>query len=119
MRDYPKKVKKTLREYKIEAYEKELHRELSKLEKSFKEWKNGTISSGEFSYRIHQYEKGSSRELYKKYNYGEDAMNVAYAVVTGLLNQERIPAELLEEIEGALSFFQSMKDRGELRVPSE
>ena len=81
MRDYPKKIKRMLREYNIEAYEIELHRELTKLEKSFEKWVNGTISSGEFSYRIHQYEKGPSRELFKKYNYGEDAMNVAYAIV--------------------------------------
>lgn len=47
-----------LREYKIDAYEIELHRELTKLEKSFEKWKNGTINNGEFSYRIHQYEKG-------------------------------------------------------------
>ena len=49
MRDYPKKIKRMLREYKIEAYEIELHRELTKLEKSFEKWKNGTISNGEFS----------------------------------------------------------------------
>jgi hypothetical protein len=119
MRDYPKKIKRMLRLYNIEAYEIELHRELTKLEKSFEKWKNGTISNVEISYRIHQYEKGPSRELFKKYNYGEDAMNVAYAIVTGFLDREKIPVELLEEIEGALSFFQSMKERGELKEPGE
>lgn len=119
MRDYPKKIKKMLRKYKMEAHEVELHRELSKLGESFEEWKNGTIGSGEFSYRIHQYEQGPSRELFKKYNYGEDALNVAYAIVIGLLDGEKIPVELLEEIESALSFFQSMEDRGELEKPDE
>ncbi len=46
-------------------------------------------------------------------------MNVAYAIVTGLLDREKMPVELLEEIEGSLSFFQSMKDRGELKEPGE
>ena len=71
------------------------------------------------SYRIHQYERGPSRELYKKYNYGEDDMNVAYAIVTGLLDRKDIPVELLDEIEGALSIFQAMKERNELKRPGE
>lgn len=57
--------------------------------------------------------------IIKKYNNGEDAMNVAYAIVTGLLDREKMPVELLEEIEGALSFFLSMKERGELKEPGE
>jgi len=47
MRGYPKKIKRLLREYMIEAYERELHRELTKLDESFTEWRTGTISSGE------------------------------------------------------------------------
>ena len=70
MRDYPKKIKRLLREYAIEAHEPELHRELKKLDQSFVEWRNGTIDSGELSYRVHQYEVGPSKELYKQYNYG-------------------------------------------------
>jgi len=31
MRAYPKKIKRLLREYTIEAYERELHRELTKV----------------------------------------------------------------------------------------
>ena len=119
MRDYPGNIKRMFREYKIEAYEVELHRELSKVDKYFEEWKNGTISGGELSYRLHQYEIGPSRELYKKYNYGEDVTNVAYAIVTGMLDREKMPGELLEEIDGTLKNFQSMKDKGELREPDE
>ncbi len=46
-----------------EAYERELHRELSKLEGSFRQWQNEEIGSGELSYRLHQYEVGPSREF--------------------------------------------------------
>jgi len=35
MKSYPKKIKKLIRDYMAEAYERELHRELSKLEVSF------------------------------------------------------------------------------------
>ena len=46
MRPYPKKIKRLLRGYMIEAYERELHRELTKLDQSFTEWRNGAISGG-------------------------------------------------------------------------
>lgn len=108
-----------LRKYKSEAYEIELHRELLKLETSFKKWKAGEISNGELSYRVHEYEQGPSRELYKKYNYGEDDFNVAYAIVTGLLDNENIPDEFINEISGVLSFYQDMKERNELKEPSD
>ena len=118
MKAYPKRIKKLLRDYSTEAYERELHRELTILEHSFEQWHNGEISSGELSYRIHQYEIGPSRELYKKYN--EDSlaeMNVAYAIAAGILNKEEIPLELLEVLERPLSFYEDLDARGELRKP--
>jgi hypothetical protein len=117
MKDYPKKIKKLIREYMIEAYERELHRELTKLEVSFEQWRNNEISNGEFSYRIHQYEVGPSKELYKKYNDGEADMNVAYAITVGILNRDEVPAELLENLSNTLNFFESLDDRGDLRKP--
>lgn len=119
MKSYPKRIKKLLREYTTEAYERELHRELTILERSFEQWRNGEISSGELSYRIHQYEIGPSRELYKKYNENSLAeMNVAYAIAVGILNKEEVPPELLEALERALSFYEDLDDRGELRKPN-
>ena len=117
MRPYPKKIKRLLREYMIEAYERELHRELTKLDQSFAEWRNGVISSGELSHRVHEYNSGPSRQLYKHYNYGDNDMNVAYAIVAGILDKDGMPTELLEAIEGQIKFLQSMKDRDELREP--
>jgi hypothetical protein len=117
MRDYPKKIKKLIRHYMTEAYERELQRELTKLAVSFEEWRKDEISSGEFSYRIHQYEVGPSKELYKKYNYGEADVNVAYAIAAGILSKDELPAELLESLAGPLSFFEELEARGELRKP--
>ena len=118
MKPYPKHIKKLLQEYTAEAYERELHRELTILERSFEQWRNGEISSGELSYRIHRYEIGPSRELYKKYN--EDSlaeMNVAYAIAVGILNKGEVPLELLEALERALSFYEDLDARGKLRKP--
>jgi hypothetical protein len=117
MSDYPKSIKRLLRQWMIEAYERELYRELAKLDQSFSEWRAGKMSSGELSNRVHHYEAGASRELYKHYNYSPHEMTVAYAVVAGILKREELPAELLEAIEQPLEFFQSMKDRNELREP--
>jgi hypothetical protein len=117
MKSYPKNIKKLIREYMTEAYERELHRELSKLEVSFSQWQHDEIGSGELSYRLHQYEVGPSRELYKKYNSGEADLNVAYAIVVGILKREEVPPELLEALEGPLNLFESIEARGDLQKP--
>jgi hypothetical protein len=119
MTEYSKHVKRLLRELAADAYEKELSRELAKLENSFEEWREGKIDSGELSHRIHQYEVGPSRELYKKYNDGQNEFNVAYAIVTGLLAREEVPEELMEAIDKHVRFYESLKDSGELRFPGE
>jgi len=98
MRDYPKRVKRLLREWNMEAHERELHRELIKLDQSFAEWREGKISSGELSHRIHQWDTGPSRELYKRYNSGLREMNVAYAIAVGILEEDNVPVELREAI---------------------
>jgi hypothetical protein len=112
-------IKKLLAELTTEAYERELHRKLAQLDQSFAEWRNGHISSGELSHRIHQYDIGPSRELYKRYNDNPHEMSVAYAIVVGILQRDEMPVELLEAIAGPLSSFQSMKDRNELGMPDE
>jgi hypothetical protein len=119
MNDYPKKIKRLLREFAAKSYEKELSRELARLDESFAEWREGKINSGELSDRIHQYETGTSRDLFNKYNQGRDDFNVAYAIVTGILDREDIPEELKKEIDKHLDFYQSMKDDGELKMPGE
>ena len=66
----------------IEAYERALHRELTRPNQSFVEWRAGKIGSGELSYRVHQYETGTSRERFTHYNDSPHGVSVAYAVVS-------------------------------------
>jgi hypothetical protein len=119
MQDYPKSIKKLIREYAGKAYERELHLELAKLERSFAEWRAGKIDDWELSERIHRYEVGPSRELYKQYHSGQDDMNLAYAVVAGILSRDDLPVELLKNLERPLGFYQGMKDHGDLKLPEE
>jgi hypothetical protein len=116
MREHPKRIKRLIREWMTEAYERELHRELTKLDESFAEWRGGAISSGELSHRIHQWETGPSRALFKHYNRGSQDVSVAYAIVVGILDEEEVPEELLEAIGGAIEFFRSLQESDELRT---
>ena len=115
MQGYSKRVKKLLHEAVTAAYERELRAELTKLDRSFAEWRDGRISSGELSHRIHQFEVGAARELFKRYNNVAPEMNVAYAIAVGLLEHESLPAELLEALAAPLSFYQSLADQNALR----
>lgn len=117
MQALSKRVKHLLNEYAGEAYERELHRELSKLDGEFQKWREGQLSSGEMGERIHQYEIGPSRELHKSYNDGRPDMAVAYAVVTGLLSRDEVAVEVLQALETAIGFYQGLKDKGELSEP--
>ncbi|MEY3289131.1 MAG: hypothetical protein RLZZ419_1373 [Pseudomonadota bacterium] len=46
-------------------------------------------------------------------------MNVAYAIVTGILNGDEILAELLEALSCLVVFYQLTKDQGDLKEPGE
>jgi hypothetical protein len=109
-RQYSKKVRKLLRKFWMEAYERELHSELTKLDQGFSEWREGRISSGELSHRIHRYETGPSRELYRTYNDGDRDLVVASAIVSGILDRDEVPDVLLEALRAPINFWASMKD---------
>jgi hypothetical protein len=119
MKIYSKRIKRLLREYASKAHERELHRELTKVEDSFAEWRQGRISSGELDHRIHKYKTGPARELYKRYNYGDTELAVAYAIVAGVLAEDEIPAELAEAISGPIAFYRSWQDEDRLRAADD
>ncbi|MBN1122145.1 MAG: hypothetical protein JXJ17_13795 [Anaerolineae bacterium] len=106
MRKYPKSIRKAILEWAAEAHERELYRELTLLDRSFTEWRNGEIGSGELSCRVHEYDTGPSRELFKQYNSGFHDLDVASALVKGILTYEEVPAEVIEAIQNLLAFIQ-------------
>jgi hypothetical protein len=105
MHQYPKHIKRLIREYAAQAYEIELGQALGELEQQFALWRSGQISAGELSDRIHAFHQGPSRELWGRYNARIDDMMVAQAIVTGLLPRETIPAELLEALQPSMNFY--------------
>jgi hypothetical protein len=117
MQDYPKHIKRLIREWNAEAHERELRRELTRLDRSFAEWRGGTISSGELAHRIHEWDRGPAHGLDEQYNSRMIDMNVAYAIVVGILSQDEVPPELVQALERPLAFYRDLKERDELRYP--
>lgn len=106
MREYPKRVKRLIREYAARAHEAELGKALGELERQFAVWRAGQISAGELSDRIYAFSRGPARELWQRYNAGLDDMQVAHAIVTGLLPRDELPGELLEAFQPIIAFYE-------------
>ena len=112
MQNLPKPIKRVLRQLMDVAYERELHRELEKLDQSFAAWREGTISSFELNELIHKHHDGPSRELWSRYrNVRAADMLVTSAVVEGLIKEEEVPLEVLATISWQLAFYRSWQER--------
>jgi hypothetical protein len=102
MQNLPKPIKRVLRQLMDVAYERELHRELEKLDQSFAAWREGTISSFELNELIHKHHDGPSRELWSRYrNVRAADMLVTSAVVEGLIKEEEVPVRCWQPSAGS------------------
>jgi hypothetical protein len=106
MADTPKRIKRLLREYAAAAHEEELRRALIPVAEAFGRWERGELGSGELSEIIHQFHQGPSRDLWVRYNAPHLEMVVAFAITTGVLGRDTIPAELLEHLAGSMRFYE-------------
>lgn len=110
MKDYPKQIKRQLRELVGQAYENELARELGKLEKRFEDWRAGKICAGELSEIIHRYHNGPARELWGKYNQNPyTELLVASAMVEGILQKEDASEEVWPYVEAAIERYRLLE----------
>jgi hypothetical protein len=116
MREYPKHIRRLIREYAGQAYDVELGQALGEVEQQFALWRGGQISAGELSDRIHAFHQGPNRELWGRYNAGIDDMLVAHAILTGLLPRETIPAELLEALQPSMDFYERQQAAPEVEA---
>ena len=87
------------------AHEEELRRALLPLADLFHQWRRGTLDSGSLALRIRDWDRGPQKELFRKYNDGILEMNVAYAIVTGILDEKRLNAQLLEYLQRHIAFY--------------
>jgi len=105
MQELTKCLKRKLREQSMLAHEEELRRALLPLADLFHQWRRGTLDSGSLALRIRDWDRGPQKELFRKYNDGILEMNVAYAIVTGILDEKRLDAQLLEYLQRHIAFY--------------
>ena len=102
----PKRVKRALRDAAVAAHEEELRRALTPLDAAFEKWRVGHLGSGELTELIHRFHDGPARALFKKYNYGQLDLAVAHAIVSGILDRTRLPADLVEALGRAIALYE-------------
>lgn len=107
MADTPKRIKRLLREHAAVAHEEKLRRALVPVAEAFKRWERGELGSGELSEIIHRFHQGPARELFARYNTPYLEMTVASAITVGVLDRQKIPAELRDHLARALEFYES------------
>lgn len=112
MTETPKRIKRLVREYAAAAHEEDLRRALLPVAEAFKRWECKELESGELSEIIHKFHQGPARDLWGRYNTAPLEMAVAFAITTGVLSRDGIPAELLDHLAGSLRFYE------EERAPS-
>jgi len=104
---YTKSIRKKLSQLASIAYERELDQELEKLGQRFDNWRNRKIDGFELNDLIHKFHQGTSRDVWKTYNYLDADMVVSRAIVIGLLKKEEIPEDLLETIKSHIDFWKN------------
>lgn len=110
MEHEPRQLKRLLRELGALAYEEELRRALMPLANAFVSWRDGALASSALAERIHEFHQGPARDLWSRYSPGVLKAAVAHAIATGVLERDRVPAELLDHLAAAISFFESQRD---------
>jgi|SRR5919109_1842441 hypothetical protein len=109
MAEIPKRLKRLLRTWAGEAHEEELRRALVPLGEAFDRWKSGDIASSELSNLIHKFHQGPARELFVKYDTNHLEAPVAHAIVSGVLDKNKISAELLEHLAKWLKLYEELE----------
>lgn len=106
MREYPKSIMKLIRQYARQAHEEELRRAPEPLAGKFDEWRAGSVSCDELTEIIHKFHSGPSRELFKIYNVPAPLdLAVAYAITTGVLDENEIDKAVLSHLEPAIRMY--------------
>ena len=110
MNEYSKKIRKRLKELTALAYERELETELKLLHEKFNDWENGKTNCFELNEHIHKFHNGTSKEIWKKYNYTDPDMIVSSAVAFEILKRDEVPEETLDIIDRRVKLIQEINE---------
>jgi hypothetical protein len=90
-----REIRRSMHNCLQQAYERELDRELRRLEAAFGEWPLGRISSRELTAAIRTFRLESLLPLRKEYRSSKGELRLAAAISRGLLDQRQVPQPLL------------------------
>jgi hypothetical protein len=113
MEPITRRESKDLRRLAGIAYDRELSRELTRLETSFAEWRAGQRTAHDVSAAIHEFHDGVARDLWVLYNRVDPSSTVPRAVVSGVLAEDEVPTPLLAKLHNALEFYRHESDRSD------
>ena len=83
MKEYPKRIKRQLRELASLAHEREMRIHLEKLAEAFSQWQSGDLGTWPLVELIHEFHDGPNRQLFVRYTreqYGRQAQIQEHAV---------------------------------------
>ena len=100
------------------AYDRELGRELTRLEAAFSEWRAGRLTARDVSAAIHAFHDGVARDLWVLYNRVDPTSTVPRAVAAGLLADSEVPAALLAKLQNALEYYRDEAARSDADPPA-
>jgi hypothetical protein len=111
MQDLTKAARKTIRKLAGIAYERELSRELTKLEERFADWRSGRIDPFELNEAIHKHHNGVSRELFNRHSQGSMLDHVvATAILEGTIQEAEVPEEVREHLLRIVALYRQVAD---------
>ncbi len=103
-----KRIRGVLRQLARTAHERELEALLKKLDASFARWRRREIGAFDLAADVDDVAKGwTRRRLDQRYRTDSIVhMNVAQAIVRGLLTEEEVPADVRAALERAIEFYE-------------
>lgn len=111
MQEFSKSEKRRLRELAAFAYERDVAKSLSMIASKFEDWKNGKVTALELNQNLHEYDRGESRELWSRYGSNQYDIQVASAIVRGLLTEVEAGKEIIAILSNQIQFFRSEAER--------
>ena len=107
MSDIPKSTNQLIQEYAALVHDRELSSTLKALQAEFDQWEKGVISAGQLSNQIREFYKGPLKKIWAKYEMSSKETIIAFAIASGILQEESIPDELMEHLSQMIEFYRN------------
>lgn len=110
---YPKAIRAQFRELIGLAHERELAAALEGLASRFDAWRQGTLDPFELNQLVHEYHRGPSVEIWKRYDDTDPEVTLAQAIARGVLREDEVSPEVFEIVAHLVETFRAWQDEPE------